>query len=849
MPVMSDWPRRSFLKTTAAASLAPALPPALAYSLPAEAAAGSRNGSPADRPGLFAAPAPAAGKSTQRDLLDFDWHFHLGNADEPGKDFGYGSGQAFAKTGSLFRPSRRDFSVADWEAVDLPHDWAVGLPFVNDPQLATYGFKPLGRAYPATSIGWYRRVFAVPAAARGQRLALEFDGVFRNCLAALNGNYLGRNMSGYAPFRYDITDCALYGQPNVLVVRVDATEHEGWFYEGAGIYRHVWLVTAPPLHLAPEGLFITAEPDASGRAAVSIATEIENQQDGPARCRVSWTITDAQGREVLRRRSAPVALAPWSRRRLQQAAALDHASLWSPEQPYLYRLTAEIETAAGPGDRAETHFGVRSLRFTANDGFFLNERRTEIHGACNHQDHAGVGIALPDRLQYFRVERLKAMGVNAYRTSHNPPTPALLDACDRLGMMVMDETRMFSSDPEGLSQLARLVRRDRNHPSVILWSIGNEEPEQGTPRGARIAASMKRLVRRLDPSRPVTEAMNYGWGYGLSEVVDVQGFNYGLGPRIDAYHQKFPQKPCFGSEVASTFSTRGIYRYDPQQGWLSAYDVNRPRWGETAEEWWNIYADRPYLAGGFVWTGFDYRGEPTPYAWPCISSQFGILDTCGLPKDNFYYYQAWWTDQPVLHLLPHWNWLNFPGQEGRPIEVWCHTNLERVELFLNGKPLGSRQVERNRHVQWTVAFMPGTLEARGYRGGKLILTAKRETTGLAAAVALQPHRTALAADGQDAAVIFVAIHDAQGRVVPTADNRVAFALAGPGRILGVGNGNPSSHEPDHPDPNSQGRQARRSAFNGWCCVIVQSLRQQPGTITVTATAPGLPPAQTAITTS
>ncbi|MGH9534883.1 MAG: beta-galactosidase GalA [Terriglobales bacterium] len=833
---MSDWPRRDFLKTTAAASLAPALPAAAL----APRSLGSFSAAEA-------APAADLASPRRRELLDFGWHFHFGNADQPELDFGFGSGEAYAKTGRLFTPCRPDFSIADWEAVDLPHDWAVSLPFINDPALASFGFKPLGRKYPATSIGWYRRVFEVPAAARGQRLALEFDGVFRDSIAVLNGNYLGRSMSGYAPFRYDITDCAFYGRPNVLVLRVNATEREGWFYEGAGIYRHVWLVQTDPLHIAPQGLYVTAQPDASHqRAAVAMATELNNDQDAAVRCRVISVIADAQGREVLHLRSQPVTLAPWSQRTLRQVAALDHPSLWSPDHPALYRLTNRVETDAGEADREETPFGVRSLRFTADQGFFLNGQRTEIHGTCNHQDHAGVGVAVPDRVQYYRVERLKAMGANAYRTSHNPPTPAVLDACDRLGMMVMDETRMFSSEPEGLSQLARLVRRDRNRACVVLWSIGNEEPEQGTPRGARIAASMKRLVRRLDATRPVTEAMNYGWGYGLSEVVDVQGFNYGLGPRIDAYHRKFPQKPCFGSEVASTFSTRGIYRYVPLAGWLSAYDVNNPSWGATAEEWWNVYADRAYLAGGFVWTGFDYRGEPTPYAWPCISSQFGILDTCGFPKDNFYYYQAWWTERPVLHILPHWNW---QGQEGRPIAVWCHTNLERVELFLNGKSLGARRVPRNRHVQLSVPFAPGALEARGYRGGKLVMTARRETTGPATAVHLSPDRTALAADGQDASVVAVSLQDAQGRVVPTADDAVSFALSGSGRIIGVGNGDPSSHEADKPDPKSAGLAAGRHAFNGWCCAIVQSRHRQPGAITLTASAKGLAPATATLTSS
>jgi len=338
---------------------------------------------------------------------------------------------------------------------------------------------------------------------------------------------------------------------------------------------------------------------------------------------------------------------------------------------------------------------------------------------------------------------------------------------------------------------------------------------------------MKRLARRLDPTRPITEAMNGSWGKGLSAVVDVQGFNYGDGTRIDAFHTQFPKQWSMGTEVASTVSTRGIYANDKVRGYLEAYDRQKPGWGATAEEWWTTYSARPFLAGGFVWTGFDYRGEPTPYDWPCINSHFGIMDTCGFPKDNFYYYQAWWGDKPVVHLFPHWNW---PGKEGQDVEVWVHSNLEQVELLLNGVSLGRPDVQPNTHLEWRVPYQAGTLEARGYQSGRLVLSAKRETTGAPSRIELVPDRTTIAADGEDLSVISARVVDAQGRVVPTAGDTITFVISGPGLLIGVGNGDPSSHESD--------KGTSRSAFNGLCMAIVQASKTG-GDIRVAASAPGL----------
>jgi len=497
----------------------------------------------------------------------------------------------------------------------------------------------------------------------------------------------------------------------------------------------------------------------------------------------------------------------------------------------MYRLVTTVSASAAEADRYETPFGIRSVRFDPDNGFFLNGKRVEIKGTCNHQDHAGVGCALPDRIHSFRIEKLKGMGSNAYRTSHNPVAPELLDAADRLGMLVLSETRTMSSSPEGLSQLERLIRRDRNHPSVVLWSLGNEEPEQGEPRGARIVRTMRRLVRRLDPSRLVTVAMDKHWGKGISGSVDVQGFNYlSDGPEMDEFHKRFPKQPTIGTEVASTLATRGIHSTDKERSYFSAYDVNAPEWGAVAEHWWKTYADRPWVAGGFVWTGFDYRGEPTTYAWPCVNSAFGILDTCGFPKDDYFYYQAWWSGKPTLHLLPHWNW---PEREGQEIEVWCHTNLERVELLLNGRSLGTQEVPHNSHLCWKVKYAPGVLEARGFQNGRRVLTARRETVGQAAGIVLVPDRQAISADGEDVAMIEVRVVDQEGRVAPQADNEITFRVSGAGKLIGVGNGNPTSHEADK-------GQIRR-AFNGLCQAIVQAAREA-GEIRVEAESPGLKPA-------
>ena len=783
----------------------------------------------------------------ERLSMDSGWRFALGHASDPAKDFGFGAPAqtgTFAKSGESGGPtagrSGHPFDDSAWKRINLPHDWAVDLPFVLDATLVWHGGKPLGRQFPETSVGWYRKTFSVPAADCGKRMTIEFDGVYRDAMVFMNGHLLTRNASGYAPFDVDVTDFLNYGEKgngaeNILVLRVDASLNEGWFYEGAGIYRHVWLTKTAPVHIARWGSFVQARfaQGIAGAATLMFSTEVVNETAEPVTCGVSAAVKDPAGAVIATVRSKSVTLAPAARATLEMEAIVPRPELWSLDSPKLHHLQATLVVDGKPIDQDETTFGIRSIRFDVDRGFFLNEQHVKIKGTCNHQDHAGLGVALPNRMQFYRIGLLKEMGSNAYRTSHNCPTSELLHACDHLGMLVLDETRTFSSSTDGLGELERLVRRDRNHPCVIMWSIANEENQQSTERGARIGSTMKALVKRLDPTRPITAAMNNGWGKGLSGVVDVQGFNYRTN-EIDAYRKKFPSQPLIGTEVASTLSTRGIYADDAAHGFVAAYDIGKPKWGDTAEDWWKFYDEREWLAGGFVWTGFDYRGEPTPYHLPCVSSHFGLMDTCGFPKDNYFYYRTWWRTEPSLHLFPHWNWA---VAYGTAIDVWCYSNQESVELLLNGKSLGSQPVAKNGHLEWKVPYAPGTLEARGSTAGKVVLTSKRETAGPAASIRLQAESAVMKADGEDVVVLRVEVVDAAGRIVPLADHLIQFKLDGPATLLCVGNGNPSSYEPD--------RASERHAFNGLCMCIVQSQRM-PGKIVLKASSTGLKETQLTI---
>lgn len=824
---MSDWSRRDVLKSAIALPVVTGLPdPRVAQAAPVSA----RNASPQ----TSSAPRVV---HRQRLLLDFGWRFHFGHAHDPKKDFGFGgSSGAFQKTGNFLPASQSAYDDHTWTTVDLPHDWAIGLPFTNDPQLTSKGSYPLGRDYPETSVGWYRRVFELPASDAGARIRIEFDGVYRDAMVVLNGYYIGQHGGGYDPFSFDITDFVRFGALNTLLVRVDATLSDGWFYEGAGIYRHTWLVKTAPVRVTPWGTFArTTVRD--GRATVAIRTEVENFEADARDVRVVSTVIDPAGAQVGRATSESQSVPNLGERSFDQAIEVARPALWSLEDRRLYTLVTEVEANGVITDRTETRFGIRTIRFDPDRGLLLNDVPVKVKGTCNHQDHAGLGVALPDAVQHARVRILQSMGCNALRTSHNPPTPELLDACDELGMLVLAETRMLSSNEQGLAQFAHMIRCHRNHPSVFIWSMGNEEMVSGTETGLHILTTMKQVARTLDDSRLVTIApppfgpLDAG---GLA-VCDVFGYNY-ADPAAEAFHRANPTKPVMGTENVSAVSTRGVYVTDKAKGAVSSYDPYTTSGRASARGWWQFVSARPWVAGGFVWTGFDYRGEPSPYGWPNISSQYGAIDLCGFPKDTFHYYRAWWTNEPVLHVFPHWNW---PGYEGKLIAVWVYSNLDRVELLVNGKSLGAKDVLKDQHLAWSVPYAPGVVEARGFRGGRQVMASRRETTGAPAALTARVDRPAISADGEDVTLVTVEVHDAQGRTVPITDNVVTFAVKGPGRLVGVGNGDPTSHESDIG--------STRRAFGGLCMGIVQASKAA-GRIDIEVSSPGLTAATVSVET-
>jgi beta-galactosidase len=773
-------------------------------------------------------------QSQDRARINFDegWKFHLGNAADPAKDFGYSIQTVFSKSGNGAGTAiAPNFNDSNWRALDLPHDWAVELPFVNSPNfdVMAHGYKPVGGLFPETSIGWYRKKFNVDRADSQKKISIQFDGIYRNANIWINGFFLGNNFSGYTGAEYDISDFLEFNKQNTIVVRADATQYEGWFYEGAGIYRHVWLNKKNALHINENVVFIHSK-QTSKSAVVSVEIPVVNDRSNVANVDVYTYITDRDGKLIGKSQKVVFSVSANKNSTITQKVNVADARFWSVKDPYLYRVITILKSGNKTIDSINTHFGIRDVAVT-NKGVFLNGKLIKIQGVCNHQDHAGVGSALPDYLQYYRIGLLKEMGANAYRTTHNPPTPELLDACDSLGMLVLDETRLLNSSPEYLSQFKKLILRDRNRSSVFMWSIGNEEGYiQTQATGKRIALSLLQKQKELDPTRTSTYGADVANVYhGVNEVIPVRGFNYRVAG-MEPYHKDHPMQPVIGTEMGSTVTTRGIYVKDSIKAYLPDQDITYPWWANTAEQWWSVVTAQPWNLGGFVWTGFDYRGEPTPYKWPNISSHFGVMDVCGFPKNIYYYYQSWWTNKDVLHVSADWNRKN---KAGTPVDVWVNSNADNVELFLNGKSLGKKVMPRNSHLQWSVPYEAGRLEAIAYKKGKKITTSL-ETSGEPAEVVITPYKTTMLANGKDATVINVSVIDKQGREVPDADNLIQFTLKGDAKIIGVGNGDPSSHEPDKILEGGW----QRSAFNGKCQVIVQS-GKTPSHIKFKASSKGL----------
>ena len=767
--------------------------------------------------------------------LSEGWKFALGNASDPAKDFGCGTEyfNYLTKANSIHNegPYVQKFDDSGWQEVNIPHDWVTTLPYAKEAS-HSHGYKTVGYKYPETSVGWYRKVITIPSEDLGKHISLRFDGIFRNAQVWFNGFYMGTEPSGYATQVYDVTEYVNYGGDNLICVRADATLEEGWFYEGAGIYRDAWLEKRAAVGVTPFGTFVYAKLKAPyTKAIIHVKTEVSNSSLLATDYIVEQRLLDADGHEVSYTETKESQhLKAKDTKTTHQMMNIDKPHLWSTDDPYLYRMETTVKVDGKTTDVYTTTFGIRDIAFDADKGFLLNGQQLKLKGVNMHQDHAGVGSAIPDALQAWRIKQLKKFGCNAYRSSHNPMTPAMLDICDREGILVIDENRLTGINTEHQRLLENMIKRDRNHPSVILWSDGNEEwGMENTVQGTRIAAAMREYTKLLDPTRPSTIA-NAG-GVEMIKGLDVVGFNYILQNDVDNRKKANPTWKIVGTEETTGCGTRGVYFKDASQsGRMPSMNLEADQDGteNRIERGWKFYAERPWGAGLFYWTGFDYRGEPNPLSYPATDSEFGILDYCGFWKDEAWYLKSWWTDEPTLHIFPHWN---LQGHEGEEIDLWAYSNCDEVELTVNGKKHGRQKMPKNGHLKWKAVYKPGKVVAVGYKNGKRIMTQTIETTKPASKIVLKSDRQSISADGRDVAVITVEIQDSKGRTVPDACQMLNFSLTGDGRILGAGNGDPSYLGEDHPKEKDC-REFSIPAFNGLAQIILQSGRT-PSDMTLT----------------
>ena len=771
--------------------------------------------------------------------LDKDWKFALGHAGDPKKDFGCGTEyfNYLTKANSIHNVGPYSSKIDDstWQEVSVPHDWVTTLPYAREAS-HSHGYKTVGYKYPNTSIGWYRKTIKIPASDLGKRLMLRFDGIFRNARVWFNGFYMGTEPSGYVTQIYDITPYIKYGEDNLICVRADATLEEGWFYEGAGIYRDVWLEKSAEVSVAPFGTFVYAElKDAYSEAKLKIETEVSNSSLKPQLCEVAQRLLDADGNEIARSTATTLGLKSKETVTTKQSISISKPHLWSTTDPYLYKVETTISQDGKIIDVHTTTTGIRDIAFSSKIGFLLNGKSLKLKGVNMHQDHAGVGSAIPDALQAWRIKQLKKFGCNAYRASHNPMTPALLDICDREGILVINENRLMGINEEHLRLLERMIKRDRNHPSVIMWSDGNEEwGLENTIQGTRLAEAMREYTKLYDPTRPSTVA-NAG-GTELIKGLDVVGFNYIVQNDVDNRKKANPDWKIVGTEETSGCGTRGWYFDTPEYPgrMISINRTDKPGVENVIERGWKFYDERPWAAGLFYWTGFDYRGEPNPLEYPATDSEFGILDYCGFWKDEAWYLKSWWTDEPTLHIFPHWN---LQGHEGEEVELWAYSNCDEVELTVNGKKLGRQKMPKNGHLKWKATYQPGKVVATGYKNGKRILTEVIATTKPAYKTVLKADKQSIEADGRDVAIITIEVQDEKGRIVPNACPMLRFQLEGDARIIGAGNGDPMYLGEDHPkNPNC--KEFSIPAFNGLAQILVQSY-DTPSTITLRCQSDGL----------
>ena len=755
-----------------------------------------------------------------------------------------------------------DLNDAQWRQLDLPHDWSIEGEFSENAPSGTGGGALPG------GLGWYRKTFTVPLTSKGKEIFIDFDGVYRNSEVWINGEYLGKRPYGYISFAYEITPHLIYGGGrNVIAVKVDNSQQpNSRWYSGSGIYRNVWLTTLDPVHVEQWGTYVTTPQVNSQSATVVIKTKVSNGSKSAAPVNLITIIQDANGREVARAVAKEVA-GKEAHAEVSQTLKVSSPTLWFDDRPYMYKVVSQLQQGAKIVDRYETPLGIRSFDFDVNKGFILNGRPVKIRGVCNHHDLGSLGAAVNTRAIERQLEMLKEMGVNGIRTSHNPPAPELLELTDKMGFIVMDEafdvwkiqkTKFdyhLDFDEWHKRDLEDMVLRDRNHPSIFIWSIGNEVVEQWNknPEGGTISRELGAIVRNLDPTRPITSAcnsVNRDNKVLTDGDLDLVGTNYDH-KNIPELQKMFPGRKIIGTETTSALGTRGTYNLPSDQilrwprKWdevlkegnpdftCSAYDNSSAPWGSTHEETWKIVKKYDFFSGMYIWTGWDYIGEPTPYPWPAISSYFGIIDLAGFPKDAYYMYQSEWTSKPVLHLFPHWNWK--PGQE---VDVVTYFNADEVELFLNGRSLGTKRKQGDDVLTfWRIPFQPGVIKAVSRKNGQVVLTKEVRTAEEPAKIVLVPDRQAIKADGSDLSFVTVKVVDRNGTVVPAADNLIKFEVIGGATIAGVDNGYQASHE------GFKGN--KRKAFHGMALAIVQA-KQKPGQIILKASSDNLQAASVVI---
>jgi beta-galactosidase len=772
-----------------------------------------------------------------------DWRFNLGDD----------------STGKLTA-----FDDSKWRSLVLPHDWSIEGEF-SEKNPAGIG----GGALPG-GIGWYRKTFTISSEDKDKLIFIDFDGVYMNSEVWINGQYLGKRPFGYISFRYELTPYLKLGDStNVIAVKVDNLKQpNSRWYSGAGIYRNVWLVKTEKLYVEKSGTYLTTPKVDQTSATVSLKTTVRNKLGTTSNFKLKTSILDPKGVSVSTIETESSANKDTTRE-VDQEFLVNAPQLWSVESPVLYKAITEIIVDGKVCDKYETNFGIRYFAFDMDKGFSLNGIPTKIKGVCNHHDLGCLGSAINKSALKRQLEILKDMGCNGIRTSHNPPAPELLDLCDKMGFIVMDETfDMWKKKKTDFDysnywdewherDLRDHIKRDRNHPSVFIWSIGNEIPEQwGEDTAGRvIARELAAIVRELDPTRPITTANNEIGNNNIikSNTLDIIGYNYNHTEFVN-FHKKYPGKKFIVTESTSALATRGSYdmpsdkirrwpiRWDllltegNKDNTCSAYDNCSAPWGSTHEETWKVVKKHDFISGMYVWTGFDYLGEPTPYIWPSRSSYFGIIDLAGFPKDAFYMYQSEWTDKPMLHIFPHWNW-----KEGQKIDIWAYyNNADEVELFLNGKSLGiKKKTGEDLHISWPLVFKAGELKAISRKDGKEVLTKIINTAGSPAKIILEANRSEIKANGKDLSFITVKVMDKDGNLCPNADNKINFTIEGEGKLAGVDNGSQTSME--------SFKASFRNAFHGLCLAVIQS-KQKTGTIILKANSNGLESASIVINT-